>query len=161
MQAQIRPAHPQSHSSEPWLLRTRATLGSVIAVLLVGCLGFFSWRSTRKAAQEADLAAHTHQVIRMLEATAGDVSELRSSARGFALSGYASLLERYRMSQARTDEDVRRLRQLTTDNLRQQGRLDTLQRDIRRVTEFSEELIQRRQTQRRALQAEQVGQGKR
>ena len=45
------------------LLRRRVTGGFIVAVLLTGFLGFSSWRSARRAEQDAYWVSHTHEVM--------------------------------------------------------------------------------------------------
>src|SRR5207247_11366167 len=68
------------------LLRRRVIIGFILAVLLTGLIGFLSWRSTRLAAQDADLVAHTHAVMGTLDVPVEHAIELEASARGFALT---------------------------------------------------------------------------
>src|SRR5438046_5098461 len=74
------------------LLRRRVIIGFILALLLTSLMGFLSWRSTRLAAQEADLVAHTHAVMGTLEVTVEHAIELETSARGFALTVNSSCL---------------------------------------------------------------------
>src|SRR5437899_11400690 len=61
------------------LLRRRVIIGFILAVLFTGLIGFLSWRSTRLAAQEADLVSHTHAVVGTLAGTAGPARQPETS----------------------------------------------------------------------------------
>src|SRR5439155_21654192 len=98
------------------LLRRRVIIGFILAVLLTGLIGFLSWRSTRLAAQEADLVAHTHAVRGTHDVTVEHAIELETSARGFALTGQDLLLTHYEAVHGIINQDFGTLRHLTTDN---------------------------------------------
>src|SRR5438309_5279941 len=106
------------------LLRRRVIIRFILAVLLTGLIGFLSWRSTRLAAQEADLVAHTHAVMGTLDVTVEHAIELETSARGFALTGQDLLLTHYEAARGTINQDFGTLRHLTTDNPNQHRRLD-------------------------------------
>src|SRR5437660_1124421 len=112
------------------LLRRKVIIGFILAVLLTGLIGFLSWRSTRLAAQEADLVAHTHAVMGTLDVTVEHAIELETSARGFALTGQDLLLTHYEAARGTINQDFGTLRHLTTDNPNQQRRLEVLEPQI-------------------------------
>src|SRR5438128_11522138 len=82
------------------LLRRRVIIGFILAVLLTGLIGFLSWRSTRVAAQEADLVAHTHAVRGTVDATGEHAIELETSDRGFELTLQDVMLTHYEAARA-------------------------------------------------------------
>src|SRR5205809_7541505 len=98
------------------LLRRRVIIGFILAVLLTGLIGFLSWRSTRLAAQEADLVAHTHAATARLDVTVEHAIALETSARGFALTGQDLMRTHYEAARATINQDFGTLRHLTTDN---------------------------------------------
>jgi len=57
------------------LLRRRVTGGLIVAVLLTVFLSFSSWRSVRRAEQDAYWVSHTHEVMTMIQGTSRDVLE--------------------------------------------------------------------------------------
>src|SRR5947208_2987169 len=123
------------------LLRRRVIIGFILAVLLTGLIGFLSWRSTRLAAQEADLVAHTHAVMGTLDVTVEHAIELETSARGFALTGQDLLLTHYEAARGTINQDFGTLRHLTTDNPNQQRRLDVLEPQIADAIGFADHLV--------------------
>src|SRR5437899_2711075 len=127
------------------LLRRRVIIGFILAVLLTGLIGFLSWRSTRLAAQEADLVAHTHAVMGTLDVTVEHAIELESSARGFALTGQDLLLTHYEAARGTINQDFGTLRHLTTDNPNQQRRLEVLEPQIADAIGFADHLVAARQ----------------
>src|SRR5256885_11077496 len=130
------------------LLRRRVIIGFILAVLLTGLIGFLSWRSTRLAAQEADLVAHTHAVMGTLDVTVEHAIELETSARGFALTGQDLLLTHYEAARGTINQDFGTLRHLTTDNPNQQRRLELIQPQIAPAPAFADELAAARRDAR-------------
>src|SRR5437870_3992653 len=127
------------------LLRRRVIIGFILAGLVTVLIGFPSWRSTRLAAQEADLVAHTHAVMGTLDVTVEHAIELETSARGFALTGQDLLLTHYEAARGTINQDFGTLRHLTTDNPNQQRRLDVLEPQIAAALAFADELVVARQ----------------
>src|SRR5947208_15355753 len=144
------------------LLRRRVIIGFILAVLLAGLIGFLSWRSTRLAAQEADLVAHTHAVMGTLDVTVEHAIELETSARGFALTGQDLLLTHYEAARGTINQDFGTLRHLTTDNPNQQRRLlDVLEPQIAAALAFADELVVARRNVRAIPGASEIKQSER
>src|SRR6266568_3462536 len=143
------------------LLRRRVIFGFILAVLLTGLIGFLSWRSTRLAAQEADLVAHTHAVMGTLDVTVEHAIELETSARGFALTGQDLLLTHYEAARGTINQDFGTLRHLTTDNPNQQRRLEVLEPQIDAALAFAYELVAARQNVRAIPGASEIKQSER
>lgn len=137
-------------------LRTQTIAGSALAVVLSASLGAFSWHATQDAAKEADLVAHTYEVMRMLEVTAEHVIETETAARSYALTGHQRLLDRYRSTHSQVVEDQQGLRKLTADNPRQQRHLDVLEPEIGSVAAASNELTEGGRGRVAALRTEQI-----
>jgi CHASE3 domain sensor protein len=134
----------QFDSSIAARLRRRVTGGLIVAVLLTVFLGFWSWRSARREEQDAYWLSHTYEVMATIQGTSGDVLELETSARAFALSGQEPLLLRYQTVRETIYQDEGALRHLTADNLSQQRQLDLLEPQGRMALEFAESIIANR-----------------
>jgi PAS domain S-box-containing protein len=126
------------------VLRRRVTGGMIVAVLLAVFLSFVSWRSARRADQDAYWVSHTHEVMATIQGTSRDVLETETSARAFALSGQELLLVHYRTARDTVFVDENALRHLTADNLSQRRRLDVLEPQVRTALEFAESIIAKR-----------------
>jgi PAS domain S-box-containing protein len=126
------------------VLRRRVTGGVIGAVLLTVFLSFVSWRSARRAHQDAYWVSHTYEVMATIQATSRDVLETETSARAFALSGQEPFLAHYRTARETVFVDEDALRHLTADNPSQQRRLDVLEPQVRTVLEFAESIIAKR-----------------
>jgi PAS domain S-box-containing protein len=103
-----------------------------------------SWRSARRAEQDAYWVSHTHEVMTTIQDTSKHLIEAETSARAFALSGQEPLLLHYQTARETVfvDEDV--LRHLTVDNPSQQRRLDVLEPQVLTAFEFAQSIIAKR-----------------
>src|SRR6204780_668291 len=126
------------------LLRRRVTGGFIVAVVLTLFLSCVSWRSARRADEDAHWVSHTYEVMASIQGTPRDVLETETSARAFALSGQELLLVHYRAVRDTVFVDENALRHLTADNLSQQRRLDVLEPQLRTALEFAESIIAKR-----------------
>jgi PAS domain S-box-containing protein len=130
-------------------LRGRVTGGFIVAVLLTISIGFSSWRSAQLAADDADWVAHTYAVMSAIELPSKHVTEVEISARTFALTGQDSSLTQYESARGAVVQDEDALRSLTSDNPKQQRRLDVLEPQVRVALKFAETMV----AKRRQLQA--------
>jgi PAS domain S-box-containing protein len=122
-------------------LRRGVTAGFGLAMLLTVFMGFLSWRSARKAAEEADWVAHTGAVKTALEATLRRATDVETGARGFDMSGEEEFLEPYVSGPPAIRRDLDALRDLTADNHAQQLRLQLLQSQISSKLDLSAEMV--------------------
>ena len=144
------PFHPrpeQRATAIEALLRIKVITGFLVAALLTSFVGFLSWRSTRLAADDADLVVHTYAVLGILDATVRHTADMETAARGFALTGEEPLLAPFENALPLIGSDLDTLRHLTADNRTQQERLDALEPQINAALAFSKRAVtQRRQT---------------
>jgi PAS domain S-box-containing protein len=124
--------------------RHRMTGGTALAVLLMGSLGFLSWRSGNAALAESKLMAHAHTVAQALQTTVADAFETGASGTSFALSGNLALLAHYRASRSATTGDVDALHQLVRDNPSLKQRVNLLEPKIGAALDFTDEIVARR-----------------
>jgi PAS domain S-box-containing protein len=128
------------------VLRRRVTGAFIVAVLLTVFLSFVSWRSARRADEDAYWVSHTYEVMATIQGTSRDVLETETSARAFGLSGQELLLVHYRTARETVFLHENALRHMTADNLSQQRRLDVLEPQVRTALEFAESIIAKRRT---------------
>jgi PAS domain S-box-containing protein len=138
------PERKQFDVSSEALLRRWVTGGFIVAVLVTIFLSCASWRSARRAEQDASWVSHTYEVMATIQGASRDVLETETSARAFALSGQEPLLVHYRTARETVFVDENVLRHLTADNLSQQRRLDVLEPQVRTALEFAESIIAKR-----------------
>jgi len=126
------------------LRRRRMTGGLIVALLLTVLLSFSSWRSARRAEQDAYWVSHTHEVMTTIQDASKHLIEAETSARAFALSGQDPSLAHYGIARETIYQDEDALRHLTADNLSQQRRLDVLEPQVRTALEFADSIIAKR-----------------
>jgi PAS domain S-box-containing protein len=127
-------------------LRRLVKAGVAGSVLLTGLLGLLSWRIAVQATEDADWAAHAHDVSATLELTLRHLIDVETGARGFGLTGYEPFLEPYSSGKYAVALDQQVLRALVVES-HQVRRLDVLskQADIR-LEEAADLVAARRQS---------------
>jgi signal transduction histidine kinase len=103
------------------------SLGPWIALGILGMVLGLGVRSTSSLVNNVVWVDHTHRVIESLNDLARNLSEATNARRGFALTGDALQLEKYARAVRELGDAGRRVRALTSDNPRQQSRLDGLE----------------------------------
>lgn len=96
------------------------------AALAIGLFGISAavYRASARLVDNAHWVAHTHDILTHLEAAATDVTEAETELRGFLLTDQEAYLGPYAANLREARRRLQRVRQLTTDNPRQQGRID-------------------------------------
>src|SRR5579872_2397947 len=97
-----------------------------LAVIILGLIGMITYQSTNGLIEAGDWVAHTHEVLENLEALLSDLVDTEVGERGYVITGRENFLEPYRAALARIDLQAKHLRELTSDNPRQQERLAKL-----------------------------------
>jgi PAS domain S-box-containing protein len=118
--------------------------GSAVLALLV--VGAVSYRSMIESSKSDLWVRHTDRVLEKLQDLLAAMQTAESNSRGYLLTGDQSFLEVYRASTAKTREDQSILRNLTADNVGQQGKLDTLATLAARKFQLAEQVISLRRT---------------
>jgi signal transduction histidine kinase len=109
------------------------TLGSkaiaAFALLILLAIGVLSFRSTVQDDRDRGWVTHTHIVIEKLQTILIDITEAETGQRGYLLTGDKRYLAPYIAGVSHVHGDIEMLRELTSDNPRQQEgarQLDTL-----------------------------------
>src|SRR5262245_56879620 len=109
-----------------WTISRKIGMGFVIPVVILLVIGAVAYRSMTKLIETSYQVAHTHQVLQELEAVLATMIDAESGERGYAITGEEQFLEPYQRALSRIQDELHRLATLTTDNPRQQRRLDIL-----------------------------------
>ncbi|MDO8960404.1 MAG: ATP-binding protein, partial [Rhodocyclaceae bacterium] len=100
---------------------TKVLAAFVGAALVVAALAVTTWRVTQNALEGALWLSHTHEIIGHLADTKSDSLQIELSTQNFRVSGDpARLVERDAAIAAR-ETTLRRIKELTADNARQQA----------------------------------------
>ena len=66
-----------------------------LALLLFGLTGAFSWLSMVNLVDDAQMVAHTHEVLENLERIVSQLKDAETGQRGFVITGETHYLEPY------------------------------------------------------------------
>jgi signal transduction histidine kinase len=99
-----------------------AGFGAALAILI--SVGIVSYRNMVRDEKDRLWVNHTHLVLEKMDAVLTDLLDAETGERGYILTGEESFLEPYTRAIEHVNPDIRELRELTADNLLQQGTLD-------------------------------------
>jgi len=105
-------------------LERYAQIGAGIAGLTIILIGVINYATLNSLSASNRWVDHTVQVIGQIELTRSSARVSENAARSFALTGDASFLTTLRDSVAYAKQHAQEVRRLTSDNPRQQNRLD-------------------------------------
>ncbi|MDQ6844711.1 MAG: CHASE3 domain-containing protein [Bacteroidota bacterium] len=104
----------------------RIRLGYLAAFLLLLLSYLLTFSSTQKLITQAKWVNHTNEVINNLDYVNALVTRCESIFRGYLLTNNKDLLTDYYISKDKADFTLKKIRQLTVDNVSQKNNLDTL-----------------------------------
>jgi len=126
----------------------RAKLAAGIATsVLVLFVGGASYYAVVRATRAAESVAHTDAVLLERERLLSVLKDAETGARGYILTGEEEFLDPYYEAVEQVPRSLDRLRQLTSDNPRQQPRIDTLESVARQSVELNEQIVRIRRRQ--------------
>ena len=96
------------------------------AILTLVAVGAVSYHSIVMSSESDRWVRHTHEVLGSLQNLVSDMADIESNVRGFALTGDQSYLASYRAGVVSAEQDEAGIRNLTTDNAKQQRDLAAL-----------------------------------
>jgi PAS domain S-box-containing protein len=107
-------------------LQGKVTLGFGAAVFMLCVLGIVSYKSINHLLSSSGWDDHTRVVLATIAEVSSDIVTVESAARGYVITGDQRHVQRYRQAVDAVHPAVQQLRRLTSDNPRQQQRLDQL-----------------------------------
>ncbi len=110
-----------------WNVGTKIGAGFGLALAILLAIGIVAYQSSVKQTDTAGWVDHTHLVLQNLEGVLSGMKDAETGQRGFVITGEERYLEPYSGAQAAVGQRVKTLRELTSDNLNQQHRLDVLE----------------------------------
>jgi PAS domain S-box-containing protein len=123
---------------------TFAFLAFAVVVLIVN--GALAYRSVIKLVENDYWVSHTYQVIGGLEQLLSLLKDAETGTRGYILAGANKYLDPYNAAVAQLSAQIARVKQLTSDNPRQQQRFPELtQRIDRRIALLQQGISLRQQ----------------
>ena len=117
-----------------------------VAMIVLG-IGVVSFRGAVKEARVLGWVAHTHLVLEKLQAVLIDIGQAEAGERGYLLTGKDWYVGEYDADLNQVGQDLKELRDLTSDNPRQQEAIQRLMPIVEaRLTELSEGIKVQKQT---------------
>jgi signal transduction histidine kinase/CHASE3 domain sensor protein/ActR/RegA family two-component response regulator len=102
-------------------------VGFALALACLVLIGWVSYLSVHRLAEDEAWVRHTDEVIGRLQSLLATVTEAETAVRGYVITGDESHLVPYRQSLQALNVNYQSLRRLTADNIQQQRRLGELQ----------------------------------
>jgi signal transduction histidine kinase len=122
----LRIALNQRESRARFVRKALTTFGFLAALILFVLIGLLSYFRIGKLATDNEWVIHTHQTIETLESLTLELTSLQSEVRGYVATGDPKYLAPYREHAQQIEIQSEKIRKLTTDNPRQQNRLERL-----------------------------------
>jgi signal transduction histidine kinase len=123
---------------------TKAIVAFVLLVLV--CMATLSFWSEVRSEKDREWIEHTHLVIERLQTILINITRAETSQRGFILTGQARYLEAYGTSVGELHQDIKAVRDLTSDNPEQQQAVKRLEPFIAdRMAELASGITVRKQ----------------
>jgi len=110
----------------------RVRWGYLTAFILLLVSYILTFYSSQQVTNQQKRVLHTTNVINTLDILSSEVIDAESSVRGYFITKDEIFLEDYKKAPGMVDSTLQQLKFLTTDNTKQQSRLDTLSILIKR-----------------------------
>src|SRR5258708_5469406 len=143
-----------------WSIGSKIGSGFGLALAVLMVVGAVSYNSTTKLIDSAEWVRHTHEVLNGADNTLSSLKDAETGQRGYLITGEESYLEPYQGSRELVDQELKRLRELTSDNPVQQTRLNALEPLVRARFATLQQVIELRRARGSAAAAQEVLKGK-
>jgi methyl-accepting chemotaxis protein len=110
-------------SIDAWTFGRKIAFGFGLSVLMLLIVGGVSYRSTDSLIETSHNVTHSHEVLERVTTILSLLKDAETGQRGFLLTGSDSYLEPYNSAIGSVGKTFGELRDLTTDNPRQQERI--------------------------------------
>ena len=137
----------RSRKSARNLSDASVTFGLAAVLLFFVVSGCISYWNTRTLSRNAELVAHTHEVIIGLNEILGLMKDAETGQRGFVITGNENYLAPYNNALGEIESEMVELKRLTADNPDQQTRLDAMHIHIANKLNELHETIELRRSQ--------------
>jgi CHASE3 domain sensor protein len=125
------------------------------ALVILISIGMLSYRSTVREGEDRGWVTHTHLVIEKLQTVLIDINRAETGRRGYLLTGQDVDLEQYKAGMNQVRQDIGEVRDLTSDNPRQQEAIRRLEATVGKelMDEVRMQISEIRATEERLLAA--------
>ena len=121
-------------------INTRIWIGFAVSLLTLSLVFFSGYRATQHAIERSYWVDHTYEVASLIDTVIKQFNDVETGQRGYLLTGKLSYLEPYESGISGIPSTLSRARNLTTDNPRQQRRVDQIE------SLYSEKLLELEET---------------
>lgn len=128
-------------------LEKQSLVGFGLASTVMVVINALSYWSLIQHRETAYWVAHTHEVEQKIETTLAELTEAESGQRGYILTGEDNYLKLYNNGIGSINQQFGELQTLTTDNPKQQRRVNTLKPLIKQRLAALEQVIELRKAQ--------------
>lgn len=115
-----------------------------IAILLLAVVVFFAFRSMYSLSEAIGWEKHTQQILLQLDETLILMINAETGVRGFLISGNENILEPYKQTDKKIEENISKLKTLIADNSEQTQRMVELEKIVNERMDFLAERIELR-----------------
>jgi CHASE3 domain sensor protein len=129
------------------LIERKVLIGFIISLAAVFLTGVIAYRNAVRFAEDSRWVAHTHEVLTQLEATFSALKDGQRGMRGYVITGQEHFLVPYQGAISLTNENIKRLKELTADNPSQQRRIVMLEPMVAGKLDYLRETIELRRQQ--------------
>ncbi len=145
-----------------WTFGKRIAVGFAISFALLAGIGTVAYRSIDSLTRTSDWVTHTHTVLDRINGTISAMQNTETGARGFVITGDDAFLEPYQAGIVSVAKQIKELRELTSDNPKQQKRIAEMELLVAAKLEHEKQIIEarRRAGLEPAIKLVQVGAGK-
>lgn len=113
-----------------WLISPWRTAGVAGGLALLLVISAFAHRSSRDLADAAAREQRSYQVIARISELRSHIDESQDAVRGYVITGRQEFLTIFNKGFSKWEDNIRELREMTSDNARQQARLAKLDGQI-------------------------------
>ena len=115
-----------------------------IAVFLLAVVFLFSFRSMYSLSEAIGWEKHTQQILLQLDETLILILNAETGVRGFLISGDETILEPYKQTDAKIEQNISKLKTLVSDNAEQTQRVAALESLVNQRMDFLAKRIELR-----------------
>lgn len=124
----------------------RMAVGYSLAIAATVAVGILAHVNIGRLIDTSYWVAHTHQVLERISAISGLMTDAETGQRGFVLTGMDRYLEPYNNALVQVPKVIGEIKELTSDNPKQQDRVEKLMPKVQGKLDELAETIQLRRT---------------
>ncbi len=124
---------------------TKIGAGFGLSLIILLLIGITSYNSITRTNDSVQISIHTYKVLQELKGVLSSLKDAETGQRGFIITGESKYLAPYNSAVTVINQELKDLRNLTSDNMNQQHRLDNLEPLItKKFNELNETITLRR-----------------